>query len=98
MPVATATASPLLDPPGVRVGSQGLRVAPWRLESVCQRSSRSGRLVRAIGIAPTARNRATAGASSVATSPASARTPRVVGVPARSWFSFTVTGTPGQRA
>jgi hypothetical protein len=28
MPVATATASPPLDPPGVRVGSQGLRVAP----------------------------------------------------------------------
>jgi hypothetical protein len=94
MPVATATASPPLDPPGVRAGSQGLRVAPCRLESVCQRSSRSGRLVRAITIAPAARNRATAGASAAATCPANARTPRVVGVPATSWFSLTVTGTP----
>jgi uncharacterized membrane protein len=74
LPTATATASPPLDPPGVRVGSQGLRVAACRLESVCQRSSRSGRLVRAIGIAPAARNRATAGASAAATCPANART------------------------
>ncbi len=71
MPVATATASPPLDPPDVRSGSQGLRVAACRLESVCQRSIRSGRLVRAIGIAPAARapssRSAAASASSAST-------------------------------
>ena len=94
IPVASAAASPPLDPPGVRAGSHGLRVGPWRALSVCQRSPRSGALVRANGIAPTARRFATEGASCGAVISASATTPCVVGEPARSMDSFTVNGTP----
>ncbi|EWS52603.1 hypothetical protein X551_04608 [Methylibium sp. T29] len=94
MPVASATASPPLEPPAVRPGFQGLSVAPCRLLSVCTRSARSGRLVRAIGIAPAARMRCTVGASSGTIAPASAGTPQGVGRPAMSMFSFTVIGTP----
>ncbi len=34
IPVATATAVPPLEPPGVRLGSQGLRVTPRATDSV----------------------------------------------------------------
>ena len=50
--------------------------------------------MRPIGIAPAARRRSTTGASIGATASASAGTPEVVGVPATSMFSLTVTGTP----
>src|SRR3954453_15680579 len=92
MPPASATASPPLLPPGLNDASKALTVAPWRALSVCQRSARSGRLVRAIGIAPAARRWAMCGASrSTATPP---RIPSEVTVPATSMFSLTVNGTP----
>ena len=52
MPVASATASPPLEPDAVRAGFQGLRVRPCSELSVCMRSPISGRLVRPIAIAP----------------------------------------------
>ena len=94
IPEAIADASPPLDPPAVTFGFHGLRVRPWSVESVWTRRPRSGRLVRANGIAPAARMRATVGESIGATASASAGTPCVVGVPARSMFSLTVHGTP----
>ncbi len=94
MPVTSAAASPPLEPPGVRAASHGLHVGPWSALSVCQRSPRSGALVRREGIAPTARRFATAGTSSGGMASASAVTPWVVGDPTRSIVSLTVNGTP----
>jgi hypothetical protein len=94
IPDAIAAPSPPLDPPAVTSGFQGLRVMPWSSESVCTRSPKSGRFVRANGMAPAARIRSTVGASIVAIASANALTPCVVGVPATSMFSFTVQGTP----
>ena len=94
IPVASAAASPPLDPPGVRVGFHGFCVRPRSALSVSQRRPTSGALVRAIGMAPAARRFATAGASSGGTASAIATTPCVVGDPARSMVSLTVIGTP----
>lgn len=94
MPVASATASPPLDPPQVRVGFQGLRVSPCRLLSVCQRSAMSGMLVRATGMAPAARMRSTTGASIGTTACVSGTTPQVVAWPVMSTLVLTVNGTP----
>ena len=94
MPLASAEPSPPLEPPAVRPGCHGLCVTPCSDDSVVMRSPRSGRLVRPIGMAPAARARCTSGASEVETASARKATACVVGVPARSMFSFTVTGTP----
>ncbi len=94
IPVASATDSPALEPPGVRRGFHGLSVGPARPLSVCQRSARSGRLPRAIGIAPAARRLATTGASRGAIASAIGTRPHVVAEPATSTFSLTVNGTP----
>ena len=45
MPAATAVAEPPEEPPGVRVGSHGLRVGPKRAVSVTGRMPHSGRVV-----------------------------------------------------
>jgi hypothetical protein len=45
MPAATAAAAPPLEPPGVRVKSQGLFVRPNSSGSVTARIANSGRLV-----------------------------------------------------
>src|SRR3954447_10440895 len=94
MPVASASASPPLEPPGVTAGSCGLTVGPPMPPSVCQRIAKSGMFVRPRTIAPAARRCATAGASDGAIAPSRAATPSVVAVPATSMFSLTVTGTP----
>jgi hypothetical protein len=63
IPVATATASPPLAAPGVRVASHGLTVWPRSSLCQCHRTVIVARLVRPIGIAPAALSRATFGAS-----------------------------------
>ena len=63
-PAATAAAEPPLDPPGVRVGSHGLRVVPHALVSVKQVEPNSGAAVLPTGTAPAARRRATCTESS----------------------------------
>ena len=63
MPVATAQASPPLEPPTVSFGSKGLRVRPCRGLTVHRRSASSELLVRPINTAPAALRRSTAGAS-----------------------------------
>ena len=94
IPLASADASPPLDPPAVTFGFHGLRVRPCSDESVCTRSPRSGRLVRANGIAPAARMRSTTGASTLGDGVGEGDDAWVVGVPATSMFSLTVIGTP----
>src|SRR5499426_2288095 len=93
-PPATAAAPPPVDPPGVRVTSQGLRDSPNSRLSVEPRQANSGRLVRPTKIAPAARRRATLGASSGATNSAIRREPYVVRSPAVQRLSLIETGTP----
>src|ERR1700685_3020033 len=62
----TAAAAPPLDPPGLRVRSQGLRVAPRHVGSVTNSPANSGVLVRPIINNPAARQRAARGASTAA--------------------------------
>ncbi|PQM46945.1 hypothetical protein C1Y40_02865 [Mycobacterium talmoniae] len=59
IPTATATAAPPLDPPGVRSGAHGLRVAPQASGCVVGRLPNSGVLVRPAMTSPAALNRAT---------------------------------------
>src|SRR3954451_25100022 len=82
-PVATATADPPHDPPGVNAGLHELRVTPESGLSFTAFQARSGMVVRAYRSAPASRRRATCGASSVADGRRSnARLPAVRGSPA----------------
>ncbi len=94
MPVASATASPPLEPPGVSAGSQGFRVSPRRPLPVCQRRPISGMFVRPMGIAPATFNCPTCGESMAGMIPSMRTTPCVVAEPTTSMFSFAVKGTP----
>ena len=92
-PAATADADPPLEPPGVRLRSHGLRVAPKVGLSVNGVISSSGTLVLPTTTAPAARRRRTTSASCVAGSP-NAFEPRAVTSPATSVSSLIATGTP----
>lgn len=95
MPVATATASPPLLPPGVRLLSHGLTVSPNSSLRVCIPAGiRVGMLLCPMGMAPAARSRATGGASAGATRSRKRSQPNVVGTPSTAVVSFTVNGTP----
>src|SRR5215470_6221668 len=65
IPSAAATAAPPLEPPGVVVGFQGLRVGPVSGLSVSAFQPNSGVVVLPTKTAPCSRNRATEGASSL---------------------------------
>ena len=62
-PIDAATAAPPDEPPGVRSGSQGLRVMPLSGPSVSAFQPNSGVVVSPRKVMPAARMRATAGAS-----------------------------------
>jgi hypothetical protein len=95
MPVAAATAAPPEEPPGVLVGSQGLRVMPVSAESVTPFQPNSGVVVRPTSTAPASRSRATDGASwSQGPAGSTVFDPRSVGQPRASTRSFTEVGTP----
>ena len=94
MPVAIATASPPLDPPGLIAAFHGFIVAPANPLSVCQRNATSGMFVRPTTIAPASRKRSTGGPSLGATASLKTVSPSVVAVPATSMFCLMVTGTP----
>ena len=92
-PAATAAALPPLEPPGVRCGSQGLRVTPQVADSVKPQIASSGSSVLPTTIAPGLAQpphhlrvgRAGSGKPSV---------PWVVCSPARSTESLSAIGTP----
>ncbi len=81
MPLATAAAEPPLDPPGERVRSHGLCVAPQASGSVVGTLPSSGLFVRPAVTRPTSRKRLTSvvSASEIAPSFFSARLPLVIG-------------------
>lgn len=62
-PPATAAALPPDEPPGVRLGSHGLRVVPWIGVDVQLIPPNSGAVVWAASTAPLARSRLTEVAS-----------------------------------
>src|ERR1700722_11036958 len=94
MPVATAAAGPPDDPPDVRVGSHGFRVAPNRELNVWMSPDHSGTLVLPNTMAPAERRRPTAGASALGIWSARAVEPPVDRRPATSMASLIVIGSP----
>ena len=98
-PVATATADPLDDPPGSRLGSRGLTGVPaqWLTPLADQHSS--VRPVLPTTCAPPSRADVTTAASATAGSAISATTgqPAVVGSPATSMQSFPASRGPAPR-
>ena len=97
MPAAVAAAAPPLDPPQVRSRFHGLRVWPNSGESVIDLEPNSGVVVLPIRIAPCARSRATATASSAGTLSRNGTAPNVVLTPAVLTRSLTVSGRPCSR-
>src|ERR1700736_3231308 len=93
IPVATAAAEPPDDPPVVRAMSHGLLVVPKIGLKVCQSPARAGVLVLPKITAPAPRSRCTASASRSGTR-SQAATPQVVRMPAVSYVSLIVIGTP----
>src|SRR5438045_9532592 len=85
---ATAAADPDDDPPGVRVGSCGLRVGPGSVKAY------SVVTVLPTITAPAASSRWTTFAVTLAIRPASSGELHPVGHPATSITSFTPTGSP----
>src|SRR4051794_20564771 len=81
-PAAIAAADPPDDPPGVRARFHGLFVVPKRSLYDCESPANSGRFVFPTTMAPAARTRATASASSAGTYSASIEAPAVVRIPA----------------
>ena len=78
MPEATATAGPPEDPPGVRLGSAGLRVGPWSGVVVTPLQANSEQVPMPRITAPARRRRATACASSGGRKSSNRREPWVV--------------------
>src|SRR3989441_70537 len=93
-PLATPTAAPPLEPPGVSAGFHGLRVTPKSGFSVTALRPNSDVLVFPRTSAPAARRRATAIASSSGTWSAKSREPPVVVSPRVKRTSLIETGTP----
>ncbi len=93
-PLATATAAPPLEPPGVSAGFHGFLVTPKRGFSVTALWPNSDVLVFPMTMAPAALRRATAIASSSGTWSAKSREPPVVGSPRVKRTSLIETGTP----
>gem|GEM_PF-6562866 len=93
-PAATLAAAPALEPPGVRVRSQGLRVMPVNGESPTALQPNSLVVVLPMMQPPAALIRSAAGASTWARLPARVREPKEQGSPATVMRSLTDTGRP----
>src|SRR6185436_12412409 len=93
-PAATAAADPPLEPPGTRVTSCGLRVAPNAEFSVDEPIANSSRLVLATATAPAVRTRSTTVAVYGGRQPSRMRDEHVVGTPRVQRLSLSTIGTP----
>ena len=93
-PAATEAALPPLDPPGVRVGSCGLRVAPNADVSVVAPMANSSRLALPTITPPAALIRRTSIASRVTDPAGNALEPQVIGMPRTATLSFTTRVLP----
>ncbi len=98
--MATATAAPPEEPPGVSAGFQGLRVTPVSGLSFTPFQPRSGMVVRAKMSMPASRSRAMWGWSSASITGSRVRLPARFGRSFAPWFSLIASGTPssGPRA
>src|SRR5829696_4862594 len=94
MRAATAAADPPLDPPGVRVTSQGFFVGPSEEFSVDEPIANSSRLVLPMMIAPACSRRSTTVALYGGIKPARIFDDAVVGTPAVHMLSLIAIGTP----
>ncbi len=97
MPAARATAAPPLDPPQVRVVSQGFSVAPNTVLKVWEPAPNSGVLVFPTVMAPAAFMRETTSASSSGTKSRKSGEPKVVRTPLVNSRSLCATGRPASR-
>ena len=93
-PAATAAPAPPEEPPGVRSRFQGLRVMPFRGESVTPLWPYSELVLWAKTMAPASRSRATAGASASAGALSVSLLPIEAGQPLARTSSLIETGTP----
>ena len=91
---APAAPAPEEEPPGVRLGFQGLRVMPCNGQSPGDFQPNSVVVVLPMITAPACFSPTTVGASSIAGVVSVLRLPRLVGKPVRFSKSFTVEGTP----
>src|SRR3954451_18259919 len=91
-PAPMAEPSPPDEPPAVRLGSYALLVRPYSRFDDSIHIVASDVFVTPIGIAPAARNRASAGASACALPSARCTSPAAFGIPATATDSFTVQG------
>ena len=98
IPLATAAASPPLEPPVVRVSSHGFLVVPKMRLPVSHQRANSGRFVFAIITPPASRRRVTTVASLSGTLSANMSEPPVVLMPAVSMQSLTVNGNAVERS
>ena len=94
MPVATATAAPLDDPPDCRAGSNGFFTSPVQRFSPVAPSAISCMLVLANTSAPASRKRDTSAASSRPSAGSGARVPACIGMPRTANRSLIDTGMP----
>ena len=94
MPLASAAAAPPLEPPQVRLGSQGLRVLPKTGLKVCEPAPNSGVFVLPMTTAPAPRMRSTIRASKSGTLSAKIGDPKVVRMPFVGTRSLTAVGSP----
>src|SRR5690606_30784717 len=88
-PAATLAAAPALEPPGVLLRFQGLRVMPVNGESPTALQPNPLVVVLPMMQPPAALTRSVAGASSEARLPASVREPKEQGTPATVMRSLT---------
>ena len=93
---AIAAPVPPLEPPGVVLRSQGLRVWPNRLLVVLMSAANSGVFDLPIRTAPAAFSRATDNASSVGIRDRKCSVPSVVRKPTVSRLSLATKGTPSR--
>ena len=97
-PAATAAPLPPLEPPGVRLGFHGFRVAPHPAVSVNGRIASSESVVLPMITAPPARSRRAVTPSAVAGVGSYPSLPNRVGAPSTSTLSLIATGTPSRGA
>ena len=96
-PAATSAAEPPLEPPAPRSGSHGLRVMPWRRDSVAKLMTISGTFVTPSVASPAARNRRMISRSQGATAPSKRSLPIVKGTPSATGPEFLMrNGTPAK--
>ena len=93
-PVASTTALPLEEPPGLCAGLCGLRTGPWLQVCPAPENANASQFVVPTIVPPASRMRVTMVASESGTKPSSRLDPIVIGMPATHATSLTATRCP----